>query len=86
MKSAGFQILLFWSYTSIYFTMSKWSALAPGHGEQIRATGRYVTEKVAALKDALGVASLTELSHCVGINTAVWGQPFLLPEEAPFYT
>lgn len=86
MKSPGFQILLFWSYASIYFTRSEWSALAPGHGEQIRATGRYITEKVPALKDALSVASLTELAHCVGINTAVWGQPFLLQEEALFHT
>lgn len=40
MKSAGFQILLSWSYTSTYFTIAKWSALAPGHGEQIGGTGR----------------------------------------------
>lgn len=43
MKSAGFWTPISWSYASTSFTISKWSALAPGHGEQIRGAGRYIT-------------------------------------------
>lgn len=72
MKSAGFQTPLSWSYTSTYFTISKWSALAPSHGEQIRGTERYITEKEAALKNAACTSRL--YSSCVGlINTTFQG-------------
>lgn len=75
-KSAGFQTPLSWSYTSPYFTISKWSALASGHGEQIRGTGRYTTEKEAALKNAVH----TSFQPC-GHKYSV---PRLLQDEALF--
>lgn len=43
MKSAGFWTPISWSFASTYFTISKWSALAPGHREQIRGAGRCIT-------------------------------------------
>ena len=56
--SQGFR-LCFPGHTQVLiFIIAKWSVLAPGHGEQIRGTGRYNTEKEAALKNAVCTSSL----------------------------